>query len=124
MPLDAFAMRRQRHKRMRAVSPGNSMRLRQRPGVVEEDSAEKRIMERATSEHSVSTASQMEKQVSQASAASARSIISEGWRSTGMAAAALMGAGRPVEDVAPQQVRTSSSSGQLPYPSGLLEDID
>eukprot|EP00435_Cladocopium_sp_Y103_P048186 s713_g14.t1 len=71
-------------------------------------------MERATSEHSVSTASQMEKQVSQASAASAHSIISEGWRSTGMAAAALMGAGRPVQDVGPQQVRTSSSSGRLP----------
>eukprot|EP00435_Cladocopium_sp_Y103_P009417 s6166_g2.t1 len=89
-----------------------------------EDSAEKRRMERETSEQSVSTASQMEKQISQASAASARSIISEGWRSTGMAAAALMGAGCPVEDVAPQQVRTSSSSSQLPYPSVLVEDID
>eukprot|EP00435_Cladocopium_sp_Y103_P002639 s6166_g1.t1 len=81
-------------------------------------------MERETSEQSVSTASQMEKQISQASAASARSITSERWRSTGMAMAALMGAGRPVEDVAVQQVRTSSSSSQLPYPSDLLEDID
>eukprot|EP00435_Cladocopium_sp_Y103_P049587 s713_g15.t1 len=60
----------------------------------------------------------------QTSAASAHSIISEGWRSTGMATAALMGAGRPVEDVAVQQVRTSSSSSQLPYPCVLVEDID
>eukprot|EP00435_Cladocopium_sp_Y103_P011084 s2789_g2.t2 len=45
-------------------------------GAIVKDSAEKRPMERETSQHSVSTASQMEKQISQASEASALSIIS------------------------------------------------